>query len=768
MALCCDDPIDGEVKRSEHWSYVGQGRGAYETVSDVVFVGHGKGSIQKEVKTEKRPTNAWPCIVAIGLIFLLLVGIFLIFLLHRPAAAADEFVYTTTAPPPPKQIIIKHHYITQNRDKVVGYPVPGPSHVVYHKVYSPHTHFDCSTDAMNYRAWSAKHQKWCCWAESVACPTKVVNVDKYVPVTKAVPVTVPKVHYVSVRGPEPKPKIVHIKVPSRPLPPKVVKEPVPVRGERPPAHIHYKYVPVAHPVKVPKVVYDTKVVKEPVAVKKYVPKVVHEPPKIIHKTHIIYDHHHEYDCVEGFHDYKHLWSTPHREYCCWKESRGCPGTHEEDHLNVVTHTKYIDVPVPSPPKVVIRHHKIVKTSHHEQRHFNCHAGYSNWYFGWSKTKQDWCCAHESRGCEGTWKGHMHVHASMGASIHAAAAGAGKATGTIYDCDAGYSNWEHGWSDSKKLWCCEHHEKGCADHHCYHGEPDDWSEEKSQYCCGHFQRGCPHTTISPLGCQAPCTHGGHTSVCKERITWAEENHFSGRSNACALAYSQVQVECDICRGCTIEAAGCEVHVATSEAFDCDAALNNFFRAWSPPKKHWCCSVKGKGCEGAQPPAVDPGAGMVWKHVQVNGYWTWVAVTVSGGGAVVASLPYDCHVGLANWHIGWCAPKKTWCCANQKMGCEGAAGGGAAGGAGHFHTHTEVHVFHGGAAGGAAGGAGFPPGAAGQGMEWKWENDGGHWHWGQIHMEGSPKYDCRAGLAKFKTGWSTHKTAWCCHFEGLGCA
>ena len=193
-----------------------------------------------------------------------------------------------------------------------------------------------------------------------------------------------------------------------------------------------------------------------------------------------------------------------------------------------------------------------------------------------------------------------------------------------------------------------------------------------------------------------------------------------------------------------------------------------RLRSPPKKHWCCSVKGKGCEGAQPPAVDPGAGMVWKHVQVNGYWTWVAVTVSGGGAVVASLPYDCHVGLANWHIGWSAPKKTWCCANQKMGCEGAAGGGAAGGAGHFHTHTEVHVFHGGAAGGAAGGAGFPPGAAGQGMEWKWENDGGHWHWGQIHMEGSPKYDCHAGLAKFKTGWSTHKTAWCCHFEGLGCA
>ena len=66
-----------------------------------------------------------------------------------------------------------------------------------------------------------------------------------------------------------------------------------------------------------------------------------------------------------------------------------------------------------------------------------------------------------------------------------------------------------------------------------------------------------------------------------MKWAEEHHFSGRSNACALAYSQVQVECDICRGCTIEAAGCEVHVATSEPYDCDAALNNFFRAWPRP-------------------------------------------------------------------------------------------------------------------------------------------------------------------------------------------
>ena len=51
-----------------------------------------------------------------------------------------------------------------------------------------------------------------------------------------------------------------------------------------------------------------------------------------------------------------------------------------------------------------------------------------------------------------------------------------------------------------------------------------------------------------------------------------------------------------------------------------------------------------------------ARMLSRHVavQVNGYWTWVVAGAAGGGAAggaagggVASLPYDCHVGLVNW-------------------------------------------------------------------------------------------------------------------------
>lgn len=32
----------------------------------------------------------------------------------------------------------------------------------------------------------------------------------------------------------------------------------------------------------------------------------------------------------------------------------------------------------------------------------------------------------------------------------------------FDCDAGYSNWQYGWSPQKKAWCCEHASKACSD------------------------------------------------------------------------------------------------------------------------------------------------------------------------------------------------------------------------------------------------------------------------------------------------------------------
>ena len=54
----------------------------------------------------------------------------------------------------------------------------------------------------------------------------------------------------------------------------------------------------------------------------------------------------------------------------------------------------------------------------------------------------------------------------------------------------------------------------------------------------------------------------------------------------------------------------------DQFFSSLVLQLWLEAWSPSKKHWCCSKRGKGCEGPNPPAVDAGFGMVWKRVQAG--------------------------------------------------------------------------------------------------------------------------------------------------------
>ncbi|CAJ1422711.1 unnamed protein product [Effrenium voratum] len=246
---------------------------------------------------------------------------------------------------------------------------------------------------------------------------------------------------------------------------------------------------------------------------------------------------------------------------------------------------------------------------------------------------------------------------------------GTAHGRIYDCGAGYSNWMQGWSDSKKDWCCDKEKKGCVKYHCS-GTESAWGAQQSAWCCENFQKACPKTTLSPQKCSTPCTIEGKTSTCIERIHWTADHVFNSKDEKCALAYSKVQVECDVCRACSIQEAGCSVHAAASDPFDCAAALNNFFRAWSPEKKHWCCTKQGRGCEGSSPPAVDAGAGMVWKHAKVNGYWTWQSVPAGSAPGTPSPpppppKPYDCHAGVENAKSGWSVGKKDWCCDHEKV-------------------------------------------------------------------------------------------------------
>ena len=49
----------------------------------------------------------------------------------------------------------------------------------------------------------------------------------------------------------------------------------------------------------------------------------------------------------------------------------------------------------------------------------------------------------------------------------------------FSAQAGFSNWLHGWSDSKKDWCCDKEQKGCVKFHCEHKDVGTWSLGKKK-------------------------------------------------------------------------------------------------------------------------------------------------------------------------------------------------------------------------------------------------------------------------------------------------
>jgi hypothetical protein len=77
--------------------------------------------------------------------------------------------------------------------------------------------------------------------------------------------------------------------------------------------------------------------------------------------------------------------------------------------------------------------------------FNCMAGYSNWEVGWSQPKKNWCCDHWGVGCPRT-------AGTRGASM----------TGyTLKDCMATDPAYMEAWSAERRGFCCSRLDVGCG-------------------------------------------------------------------------------------------------------------------------------------------------------------------------------------------------------------------------------------------------------------------------------------------------------------------
>jgi len=105
------------------------------------------------------------------------------------------------------------------------------------------------------------------------------------------------------------------------------------------------------------------------------------------------------------------------------------------------------------------------------------------------------------------------------------------------------------------------------------------------------------------------------------------------------------------------------------------------------------------------------------------------------------PYSCTEGYANWEIAWSAARKSWCCSHYSRGCP--------------RTTSLPYDCH----------AGY------SNWEYGWSASKKSWCC-RRYSRGCPTttslpYDCEAGYPNWQRGWSENKRVWCCHRYHRGC-
>merc|ERR1712032_318840 len=126
--------------------------------------------------------------------------------------------------------------------------------------------------------------------------------------------------------------------------------------------------------------------------------------------------------------------------------------------------------------------------------FDCNAGLDNWEEGFSPGKKEWCCANQHIACD-EWDcnfGVPDIWRDEKSAYCCPRTGQGCVTtsSAMFDCDAGFANWDQGWSPEKKTWCCQTHRLACDPWDCAEGDAvDDWSQAKRDYCCPRNDQGC---------------------------------------------------------------------------------------------------------------------------------------------------------------------------------------------------------------------------------------------------------------------------------------
>jgi len=209
--------------------------------------------------------------------------------------------------------------------------------------------------------------------------------------------------------------------------------------------------------------------------------------------------------------------------------------------------------------------------------FHCDVGIAHWKSGWSKEKKCWCCSMKNVGCEPENVGCVPEVPVVLPTAQDTVATEVKArpTSPKFRCHAGLLNYELGWSDQKKIWCCRAHGLGCATENAtrasklfncnvgWENAEKGWSEQKKKWCCSHRGVGCQ---LDPYDCRQDFgTRETHWTTAKKY--WC----------------------------CQKNGMGC---APDDTRYDCFTGLHDTERLWSLQKRRWCCRTTKIGCSWAE--------------------------------------------------------------------------------------------------------------------------------------------------------------------------
>lgn len=171
--------------------------------------------------------------------------------------------------------------------------------------------------------------------------------------------------------------------------------------------------------------------------------------------------------------------------------------------------------------------------------FHCKVGLDNFAAEWSDGKKAWCCKTKHLGCP-------DQHAMSHRYEHSHEALHDGSQQEPFDCEEGLANWQGGWSDSKKEWCCKFKDLFCKNHNYYRGKKD-YNHDHS-----------------------------------------DADHYHNDGHAPTHMYDHFHVGSDLDGPAAPKFSG---------PHDCAAGLNNWQDGWAKGKKEYCCRRFQLGCEAA---------------------------------------------------------------------------------------------------------------------------------------------------------------------------